>query len=305
MGVDRKLGIYLNDGLRADVASGRHNFFSILSNTFEARDFEVSLFANTPEERLKSADRPGYTMFHLETPTHDRSLDVRLAYMYPFWRIERARWREEYRLAQMSFRPETIDEKVAQPFFNLWRRRTFVGKLEQGREKGFVLVALQGRLLDQRHGQTMSPIEMVKTTITEERFRPIRIKLHPNEVHDRAELTALADLARDDRVEIVTDGDIHQLLHDCDYVVTENSGVAFKGIMHRKPAICFGEADFHHLFANIRRDGVAKAFKDILVPSRAYAKYFYWFLQLNCINAGRDFAPDRILEQVRVFGWEV
>ncbi|MCB1367838.1 MAG: hypothetical protein KDK00_08755 [Rhodobacteraceae bacterium] len=305
MDVDRKLGIYLNDGIRGDVEAGRHNFFTILMKTFADRDFEVTLYPNTPEERLRSADRPGYSMFHLETSTHERSLDVRLAYMYPFWRIERARWREDYRLARMPFRPETIDEKAAQQFFNFWRRQTFVGKLAKDSEKGFVLVALQGRLLEQRHGQTMAPIEMVRTTIAEERFRKIRIKLHPSEIHDRAELTALTALARDSRVEIITDGNIHQLLQDCDYVVTENSSVAFKGILHRRPAICFGETDFHHLFASVAREGAPKAFKNILVPTRAYAKYFYWFLQLNCINAGRDFAPDRILEQVRVFGWKV
>lgn len=303
--MDRKLGIYLNDGIREDVAAGRHNFFSIMINTFEGRDFEVALYPNTASERLASADRPGYSMFHLETSTHDRSLDVRLAYMYPFWRIERACWREDYRLARMKFVPESINLQAAQTFYNFWRRQIFAGKLDDGGEKGFVLVALQGRLLEQRHGQTMSPIDMVKTTIAEERFRKIKVKLHPNEVHERAELEALAKLDRYKRVEIVTDGSIHQLLEDCDYVVTENSSVAFKGILHRKPAILFGETDFHHLFPSIARDGAAKAFKDILVPQRAYAKYFYWFLQLNCINAGRDFAPERILEQVRVFGWDV
>ena len=32
---DKKLGLYLDDGLRADVAAGRHNFFNLLIETFE------------------------------------------------------------------------------------------------------------------------------------------------------------------------------------------------------------------------------------------------------------------------------
>ena len=55
----REVGLYLNDGLRQDVAEGRHNFFRILTETFSARGFTVRLFANTVTERLASATRGG------------------------------------------------------------------------------------------------------------------------------------------------------------------------------------------------------------------------------------------------------
>jgi hypothetical protein len=175
----QKLGIYLDDRLRRDVAEGQHNFFGILMGAFQAQGFEVNLHPNTEEERLESEARDGYSLFHLETPFHARALDARLAYMYPFWRIEKAKWREDYRVAQSAFDPTMIDEEKARQFSRFWRTKVLSNMGEASKHGRHVLVALQGKLLDQRHGQSMSPIEMIRETLAQDRFRQVVLKLHP------------------------------------------------------------------------------------------------------------------------------
>lgn len=304
MAISRKLTIYLQDGLRQDAEAGNHNFFGILDKAFKDKGFEVAYLPDTPDELLHSEQRDGYSLFHLQTPFHDRALDVRLAYMYPFWRIEKAQWREDYQVAKARFDPSKVDEAEAKKFFRFWRHRLGIGELHRFVGVGSVLIALQGRLLDRRHGQSMTPVEMIRETIAQDRIREIVIKLHPKETYSDAELAALQEFENNPRVSFRND-DIGLLLNDCDYVVTQNSSVAFKGMLHTRPAILFGASDFHHLFQNVNQIGVARAFRNVTAARMAYAKYVYWFLQGNSINAGREGAAERILAYCRRFGWEI
>ncbi len=304
MAVQKQLGIYLDDGLRRDVAAGRHNFFGILIAAFESRDFAVNLHPNTEDERLESEQRDGYSLFHLETPFHDRALDVRLAYMYPFWRIEGVARREAYRVAQKVFDPTEVNEEDARKFTRFWRNKLLGNMGAASKHANYVLVALQGRLLDQRHGQAMSPIAMIHEVLVQDRFRQVVIKLHPKETYTSEELAALEAFEDNPRVEFGS-GDIHSLIADCDYIVTQNSSVAFKGLLQNTPAVLFGEVDFHHILESVNRDGTARAFRNIRSKRMPYAKYLYWFLQMNTINAGRKGAAEKILNNCRELGWDV
>jgi len=302
--VAKKLRIYLEDDLRADVQAKKHNFFKILTSSFESRGFKVELRGNTVAERMKSAGRNGYSLFHLHDPFHKNALDVRLAYMYPFWRIEHARWREDYLVSVSKFAPDDIPAAKAQRFFEFWQDRLHKQDVAKSAQTDFVFVPLQGRLLDKRHGQMMCPIDMVKETVIHERDRKIIVKLHPKEKYDATELDALSELTANARVQI-SEAPTGDLLKNCAYVVTENSGVAFKGLTYEKPAIAFGRTDFHHIIQSVEQVGSAAAFENVLKGKPDYAKYFYWFLQLNCINAGRADAGDRIIETCRNLGWEI
>lgn len=298
------VSLYLKDGLRGDVKAGRHNFFGILITAFAGQGVEVHLRPDTEEERLQSERRDEYSLFHLENPFHNRALDVRLAYMYPFWRFERGNWRENYEVSKLAFDQSEVDQTDAQQFFGYWRKQALSKMGECSSHENYVLVALQGRLDMQRRGQNVSPLEMIRETLVQEQFRNVVIKLHPKQVYSDAEYAALGELEKDPRVSFAV-GDINALLESCDYVVTENSSVAFKALLHTKPSILFGTADFHHVFENVNDVGAVQAFRNILSKRIAYAKYFYWFLQLNMVNAGREGAGDRILHLCRHHGWDV
>ena len=94
MAEPRILGLYLDDGLRKSAMAGGHNFIGKIEHVAKNAGFRVDYRQNTPAERLKSATRPGYSMFHMDDPIHDRSLTFRRVYEYPFWTIESSakRW---------------------------------------------------------------------------------------------------------------------------------------------------------------------------------------------------------------------
>ena len=85
------VGIYLDDELRGKVEAGRQNFVCHTMDALVENKCKVSLFPNTPEELQNAKARPGYSLFHNHAPTHDRALTFSVAYLSPFWRIERAR----------------------------------------------------------------------------------------------------------------------------------------------------------------------------------------------------------------------
>lgn len=304
MAVAKKLRIYLDDGIRSDVSLEKHNFFKILTEAFERNEFEVELCKNTGDERLKSVRRNGYSLFHLEDPFHKNALDVRLAYMYPFWRIENCKWREDYSVGLKTFEADDIDADEAKKFFNYWVRKTIPQNPEPLPKSDFVFIPLQGLLLDRRHGQVMSPVEMIKATLEHDHNRQILIKYHPGEKYSAPEKQAVADIARDPRI-CLTNADVHSLLDGCAYVVTQNSSVAFKGLLHRRPAVLFGRSDFHHVFQNVEKIGLEVAFGRVTNGDIPYDKFFYWFLQVNCINAGRPDAGEKIIKTCQAMGWEI
>jgi hypothetical protein len=254
-------------------------------------------------EAERAAPRPGYALVHMVEPPHERALTLRRAYMYPFWRIEATARREDWTVARTPFEPAGVDPAEAERFFGYWRRQVLPPGLPQARE-GFVFVALQGRLLEHRSFQSMSPVEMVRATLAADPGRPLVLKPHPGESYSAAERAALAALAEDPRVRL-TDAGMHPLLASCAYVVTQNSSVAFHGLFHRTPAVLFAGIDFHHPLRSVPRDGLAAAFRGVAGEVPDAARYLWWFLQCHSINAGRPDAGARILERVRALGWEV
>ena len=300
---DRRLGLYLMDGLRKDVAEGRHKFFATLMRAFRGRGYEIDLYPDTLEERLASADRPGYSLFHLQTPLHDKALDLRQAYLKPFWRLERAQWKDEYRIAGKPFEPEKLKAEAALRFMDRMRARMGVTG-PAPRTGGHVFVALQGLLREQRHGQTCTPIDMVQTVVELEESRPIILKLHPKETYSNGDLEAVSHFESYANVSVTTDP-ASDLIAGADYVVTQTSSVAVEAMLHEVPSVLFGAADFHHACLNVSQKGAAACLAEAPDFRPDFAAYLYWFLQRNCINAVRNDVEARIIDTCRDFGWRV
>ncbi|MCC6006125.1 MAG: hypothetical protein JJU40_00425 [Rhodobacteraceae bacterium] len=296
------LGIYLHEGLRQDAEAGRHNFFRILTAAFVQRGWRVVFHPDTPEERFASAGREGYSLFHKRDPLHDRALCVRVAWLYPFWRIEDSPDPDDWSLASARFEEAEIPREEADRFFAYWHKRHVGAVTPEG--AGFVFAPLQGRLRERRALQSASPIDMLARTLQEEPDRPVLATLHPREEYDADDLAALDALVQTGRLRL-SGAPMHALLAGCDHVVTENSSVAFHGLFHRKQAVLFAEADFHHILQSVPRKGATRAFEDARSARPDYAGYLWWYLQQGCINAGRPEAGDRIIARVRELGWDV
>jgi len=291
--------------MRTRAVAGQHNYMNRIRRAFNECDYAVEFCANSPEARLRSAEFEGYSLFHMDPPLHDRALTTRLAYFYPFWRIEATEKRWEFRVAEARFSPKEIDASQARRFSEQWRRRLFQGVQRSASKSGFIYVPLQGLLLLHRSFQTCSPIEMIEATLANDPKRRVIATLHPKEDYSKSERVVLDDLiSQHPRLEVLTGG-MEQLLRDCDYIVTQNSSVALNGCLFQKPSVLFARIDFHHIAANVHELGVERAFEPVRDMQPDFEKYLFWFLKRMSINAGSQQAEDQILSMVRAHGWDV
>lgn len=303
MNPPRILRFYLDDNLRQSATDGRHNFINKIAEVVETAGYRVEYCRNTPEERLKSAHRRGYSMFHMDDPFHPRALTIRRVYSYPFWTIERSARRWEWRVAVSRFEPDSDRADQADRFFRFWQHKLFGDRPEQATRNGIVYVPLQGKLLTRRSFQTCSPIEMLNHTLAHDPSREIVATLHPNETYSAQERAALDSLARSDTRLSVQTGGMESILAECDYVVTQNSAAAFFGYFFRKPAVLFSKIDFHHIAANAADLGAETALELGPQLQPDYAAYVHWFWQIMSTNAGRDQAADQIRAALVRAGW--
>ncbi len=305
MAVSKILRIYLDEVPLNRARKGNFVFINRVTEAFQDVGFRVELRKNSDTERLKSAARRGYSLFLMDDPFHPRALTMRRAYYYPYWRIEASAKRWEWQIAKTRFNPDEVDPKPAGEFAERMRRWIFREAKGAPRGDGFVYVPLQGRLLEQRSFQALSPVGMIEALLAKEPARQLAVSLHPGETYTEAEQTAIRDLSDRYRQIEVTRAPMAQLLRDCDYVATQNSSVALSGYFNRKRALLFGQIDFHHIAANVTQLGVDDAFEALADLDPDYARYVYWFLVQTTISARADDVSDRILAAVRSHGWEV
>ena len=292
--------------LLAQAREGSHRFLRLIDEAVSGQGWEVSYHRDSAEERLKSAKRNGKTLFHMDDPYHDNALTYRLVYYMPFWQIEKSAKRWEWDVAQAQFDPSEIDKAEARQFHRFWSQRLFGEAVADVTKEGFVYVPLQGRLLDHRSFQAMSPAEMVLTTVEQEPDLPIVLTFHPKETYTADEMTTLDEeiCAAYPRV-VIGEQDWLTYLAECDYLVTQNSSAALAAMFFRKPSVLFGQIDFHHICGNVYDVGVEEAFRQVKAGGQKFKAYLKWFLQDNTINAGKDDVHQQILDRMRRHDWDI
>lgn len=303
--MSRKLIIHAHPELRASIDAGEHNFFSIFRKAFEDAGVDVS---TGPQSRLTGhATRfsRDYHLFQINGAVSKHALNVRQAHFYPYWSIEYANSRYKPRIAAKRFEPEMIGGVLAQVFFSQMKTRHIPERPAETGLRDFALVALQGRLTAHRSWQFADLRGMVRTIQEQDPERLIVLKPHPKEVYSDEDSALIAELAEQQNVTVANE-DADALLAACAYVVTHNSALAFRGFLHRKQAILFAQTDFHHICQTVRQpDDAAKAFAKLRGEPPLFDKYLFWYLQMNCINAGRENAGEKILEMVNECGWPI
>ncbi|TQS70398.1 UDP-N-acetyl glucosamine 2-epimerase [Rhodobacteraceae bacterium] len=296
------LSLYLDKAALTRVNAGTHNFFHRLAGAVKSAGWTVSAEENTLSARFSAATRKGYALYHMEPPSHDRALTCRRTYTGAFWHIEAEAERWNWPVAQTAFDPAQIDLPEAERFFETTRNRMF-GDVPTTADHGFILMPLQGRLSEHRSFQSMSPLQMIEEVMVRVE-KPVRATLHPNETYTPADRQALVALANRFPHFSVEEGNSAELLRNCSYVITQNSGVAFEGYLLRKPAVLFAKIDFHHIAGSVPQTGVDDAFARIEQPI-AFERYIAWFLQSNALNAGRPEFETQILAHLREKGWPI
>jgi hypothetical protein len=295
MAEPRQVTFRLEEPLRVSAAAGRHNFINLMAGVLEGAGYRIE-FADL------SAPVRSPSLTHMAAPPDDRGLVFRRAYHYPFWQIDPLPQRWHWAVARRPFDAVEVP-KDASRFFDFWRRRLFGEAPFAARRGGFLYLPLQGHLRRQRSFQRCTPLEMVAAVA--ETGRQAVVTLHPKEAYAAADRAALAALvARHDNLRLGTD-DMVTLLRDCDGVVTMNSAVAFSGYFFEKPALLYAGADFHHIALQGDLARVSKDLSALDAHRPPFAKYIYWFWQMQAINAGRPEGASRIAERLRNFGWDL
>ena len=162
---------------------------------------------------------------------------------------------------------------------------------------------LQGVLRRKRHFQTASPLDMIRTTLAADPSRPVLATLHPNENYSEQDLVELQAIAAAQPNFVLSPQPSIDLLRRCDYVVTENSSLAFAGYFAEKPAVLFARIDFHHIARSVSALGVARAFDGIAQHRPDFARYLFWFLRWQAIASFAAEAEERIAMRLRNHGW--
>jgi len=280
--------IYLEKSLHLSAEAGQHNFLNLVRDVLKERTMRVEYKTSTKAELLKGAMRPGYSLIHMKPPVGPNGLVFRRAYHYPFWQIDRTDERWNWQVARTPLPEERSDE--ADGFLRRWRTRLFPDV--ETSNGGYIYAPLQGRIREHRSFQSCSPIDMLRHIRAQRPGQRIIATLHPKEHYDAADLAALGALD----VEVAT-GQMHRLLPHCDAVATMNSSVAFDGFFLEKPAILYGQIDFHHIALGPEDwDRIDQHCPD-------YAHFIHWFWQQQSINAGHESAKARIAEKLDAFDW--
>jgi len=300
--MENTVKILVDEQMCVDARAGRHNFLHRLENALGDLGLKADFAAKTVGSLLATGQTDEPSMAFMEEPTGPHMLNLRTAYVMPFWNIETTNKRWEFSVAQDTFNPDDVDPAAARKFANGVRRWRYKNDPADARRLGFVYVPLQGRLLQHRSFQSMRPIDMLKSLLAHE-SRPIVTTIHPNETYTQEELQALHDLVETSPNLSIGQSDTTALLRDCDYIATQNSGVAFTGLFYRKPCVLFGQIDFHHIAANVQKLGVAEAIKQVEAIRPPYDLYLYWFLKKHAINAGSDDVEEQIIARLKHLNW--
>jgi hypothetical protein len=303
MSAPQTLILYLEESLLRSARRGEHNFISKVAAVMQASGYDVSYLPETVRTEIQARRHKGYSMFHMKPPVNERGLMFRRAYHYPFWAIEPVAERWNWSVAGTAFDPDSVPEKEARQFYARWQSRLFGEAPQTPTSEGFIYVPLQGMLRVHRSFQSCSPMSMIEAILKHDPTRQVIATLHPKEVYSEADIAALHLLETMHSSFELRAGGMEELLQGCDYVVTQNSSAAFDGFFFGKPAILFGQIDFHHIAASVHRLGLAGAFDAVHTITPDYAKYIHWYWQTMSINAGHPSAEQKIKAAVSRAGW--
>ncbi|MGB3146361.1 MAG: hypothetical protein WBA91_01235 [Paracoccaceae bacterium] len=305
MATDRTVRIHLGPAVLDTARAGRHNFLNRLTEALRAGGFEVSYRSNSYAERVATAALPGWSMFEMEPPEGERSLVFRKAYVAPFWQIDRTDKRWDWDVAKKKFRINDKHRPVAEHFAAYWRNRLYSSQKEAVSRDGSIYVPLQARLLEQRPFQAAAPVDMLRILLSRYPGRPVNATLHPKITYPEEELAELGRLGRSFPALTVSREASAAMLARCDCLVTENSAVALEALFFRKPVLLFAGIDFHHACASAWRDGLDAAFAQFESAEPDYDGYLWWYLQRQCLNAGREDFHARAVKRLNALGLDL
>jgi len=286
-------------------------YFHKLRDGLEARGLRVEIEAMERQTLLDrvEADNNFHIVNHGDL-AHPRILNTALAYIPPFWYLDTVGVRRASSIGARVFDPAQVDEAAAARFFQALRKRVAEGRISryaqpQGRAtfaQGRIAVFLQNESADA--DAHLPRAAMIEALLARHDPAQIVLKPHPRD-KSAATRALLASAARDARVK-VSEANLHDILKGASVTVTINSGVGLESLLHRVPVVLCGPADFHHGCVTAQDAfGLDAAIARARNTQWSHEAYLYWFLKLNCVNAGAPDMIDDVLARIAATGYDV
>lgn len=245
---------------------------------------------------------------------HPRALILGSAYIAPWHYCDPRGIRALSTIGDLAFDPETVPEARAAAFQaelyrNLvTRRRSRYFQPEERMEvpPGCIAVFLQTeahRGVAETCYLRLRP--MIKALLARDDPRPIVVKPHPRDT-DIDTFDWLARKARrDGRLRIIP-ANIHDILAACAVVVTINSAVGIEAMVHGKPVVLCGHADFHHACVTVRRaEEMEAAIAHAQAADWPHARYLSWFYQDHCLDPRQPDLTRAVLARIAATGYDL
>ncbi len=301
----QSLKFYFNHNHHEKVVRNNHDYFNGLLKSLQMRGFKVSLGVISEDTPYVAGLLEDYAILDKLLLDRENCITVRRAIYIPYWSYENAQYRDGFRLYKKRFNPNKIYEDEAQEFAAKIRKRNIGVKWPVEDFGEAVFIPLQGRLQDQRYGQSMSPLDMIRTVREHEPDRELLLSLHPGDDNSREALDALEAVCKEVDARVV-DMPNSMLMRKSKYVATMNSSLGFEAMVWGLPVMLFADADFHHMAVNVKDyENISEAFEAIHGEVPDFSKYIKWYLDDNMISARKPNAIPRTIDYLKELGLPV
>lgn len=221
-------------------------------------------------------------------------LNAGVAYFWEFWHLDPLGTKALSSIGALEYEPGSMPFARAKSFFDTQRARMVDRRLSKYGQKaestalpkGALAVFLQGEYPIKQAVTTYDDLAMLDAVLAQAGDRPIVVKPHPLVKNPFTLAELHARLHGDTRVTL-TDANVHDILKDCAATVSINSTVALEGFLHRRPAVLFGQSDFHHFAGRVHQpEDFPAVLEAQLARKGGYAQYLAWYFLRHCLRLG-------------------
>jgi hypothetical protein len=278
----------VNIYFKGDAPAG---FLRSIGDALSAIGMRVVFLPDDVNAWAESAGQDVYSIFQNRVATHTRAASLTRL-------LDTDHWLLGAMDDNSVFDPDDVTEGAADAVFNALVARTVVGFEYPFGMDDFVLVALgpDEPVVDGVRPYTNA--DMVKQAMDHEPHRQIIVT-----AVDGLDAQALEAYRGHGRISI-SSAPIDRLLDACAFVVSQDSQVGLRAMLHRKHGIQMAACAFHHLLRNPRRDGrIKKSFNRVHRDAPAFEGYIQWLFDARSIDARKKTAPQEVLLKIQKLGW--
>jgi hypothetical protein len=230
-----------------------------------------------------------------------------LAYLTGYWHLDPEGVLADSSARHAAFVAPPADE--ARAFADALRARFVAPKLSRYHQPravealpaGAIAVFLQGPAPHRRKQAHLTDLEILTLVARAAQGRPVLVKAHPLKPEPGRRAIAAARAHGCTLTE--TGANVHDVLEACAVTVSINSAAALEGMLHGKPAVLCGRADFAPLAETVMRpDDMEAALGAALTRPRDHDAGLTWYFRSHTLEIESGGFETRLTEHLAARG---